>query len=894
MQENNNKNLEISLDFSNKQLSEFPKELDKYKSTLISLDISANPLLDLDQAIKALTEFTSLKKLKINIETGDEAKKIIDALPLLEILNDHPINEEDNENQNQNENIEIISESNENNETNGNNNINDNLIEEEIAQFNYQSVNNSNGKKNINKIIDNNININTDNNIINQNINNILENKVEINDENKFEFILNKIKEYSEITKEKYDLINNEYNRLVNNNIKNTLDICSFFNKVLINLIKDAQEQNKIKIGSLKPLLEAQSQNEIIRINFEGKMHFALQNSNINNNHSYITIESLREKNKFIQTETNSINQDKNVTNISSNNYNNLNSNLNNNSNNNSVNYTNHSNNKKKYDKNISNISNVSNKKINKNEIRKQYSNNIKNLSHSKIKKRDENDRNNEKNSIGYGKNITFSIDDYLTDKSMIKNKSFNKNENIQQINKKEKKRFKFTQKSHSKKKISNKISFQENTDTYANTYTNVNTEGNNKLNVSQPTAILLNNTNTSFQPLVQTVENQPSYKNRIDNKSYHKKAISDNYKYLGKTLSTISNNNSNNSNYLSKYDMLKDCQDNPTINNLLLQIEKKVENVGVTQIFDGLKDQIYYNYNNIHTINLKNLLEIINQVYRIRANRIKRQMLGTSTNNTKGTLETDLMTFLKSKYGLKKLIVEWNINILSSIKAFSKINGEVCLFGLILRNELDEGSIDILFKIKETVDSILRPLYKYDNEVIINIKNNKEFMKESEWQIIAKILYNNDNNLRQRFQNKIYNFIKKFINNDKILEKNGKKILFGDFLNQLIMFNLRLRKRYLKNLVTFFKKQDKDRYGLINHEEFKLMMENIGIIEKENFKEITDYLIENADKECSGQISFNDVVVCFDNFYLDYQNDDKNEEKIKLLDKINNLNLKQ
>jgi Ca2+-binding EF-hand superfamily protein len=339
---------------------------------------------------------------------------------------------------------------------------------------------------------------------------------------------------------------------------------------------------------------------------------------------------------------------------------------------------------------------------------------------------------------------------------------------------------------------------------------------------------------------------------------------------------------------------MLKDCQDNPTINNLLLQIEKKVENVGVTQIFDGLKDQIYYNYNNIHTINLKNLLEIISQVYRLRANRIKRQMLGTSTNNTKGTLETDLMTFLKSKYGLKKLIVEWNINILSSIKAFSKINGEVCLFGLILRNELDEGSIDILFKIKETVDSILRPLYKYDNEVIINIKNNKEFMKESEWQIIAKILYNNDNNLRQRFQNKIYNFIKKFINNDKILEKNGKKILFGDFLNQLIMFNLRLRKRYLKNLVTFFKKQDKDRYGLINHEEFKLMMENIGIIEKDNFKEITDYLIESADKEGSGQISFNDVVVCFDNFYIDYQNDDKNEEKIKLLDKINNLNLKQ
>ena len=85
------------------------------------------------------------------------------------------------------------------------------------------------------------------------------------------------------------------------NNIKNTLDICSFFNKVLINLIKEAQNQNDIKISSIKPLLEAQTQNENIRITFEEKIHLALQNSNTNNNHSYITIDSLRDK-KLINT----------------------------------------------------------------------------------------------------------------------------------------------------------------------------------------------------------------------------------------------------------------------------------------------------------------------------------------------------------------------------------------------------------------------------------------------------------------------------------------------------------------------------------------------------------------------------------------------------------------
>ena len=920
-----------SIDYSNKQLSEFPKEIYNYKATLINLDISANPLLNLDETIKALKEFPSLKKLKINIETGDEAKKIIEALPNLIILNDHPIHEEEEDDieiDTNNDNNEIIDK---NKDTN---NINNNLIKQEIAQLNYSSINASNEEnngnnniKNIKNIINcsNNIKINPNNNIIdeidtiinknnnnnninsnennitnnlidkthnlkNNNNNNIFNNteekKNEIDEEKKFEYILNKIKEYSEITKEKYDLIIKEYNNLMNNNIKNTLDICSFFNKVLINLIKDAQEKSNIKISSLKPLLEAQSQNENIRINFEEKIHLALKNNK--NNYSNISIDSVRNKNNLIKTETNSIYHENNITNINSNN--------NNISHNNSNNYTNHSNYKKRMEKNNSNFSH---KMVNKNEIRKQYSKNIKNLSLSKAKKKDNSETEKIEKIPEKNKNFTFSIEDYLSDKNNnIKNKSHNKkilnDINITNINKlnnneKPKKKFKFTQKSHSKKKISNKASFQqENIDTYSNTYTNLNTDINNKLNVSQPNALILNNTNTSFNPTSIPKEgNQHTLKNKIieKNYSYTKKNYNSNdvSKNVMKTISTISNDN-----YLTKYDLLKNCQDNPTINSILLQIENNT-NFEISNLFDGLKDIVNYDYNNIHIINLKNLLDIINQVYKLRSNRVKKQIMGSTT---KGTLETDLMDFLKSRYGLKKLIIEWYINILSSIKAYSKIYGEVCLFGLILRNELDEGSIDILFKIKETIDSILTPLYQYDIDIINNIKNNKEFMNENEWLIIAEILYNNDNNLRQRFQNKIYGFIRKFIKNEKILEKSGKKILFGDFLNQLIMFNLRLRKKYLNNLVQFFKKQDKNRYGVINYDEFKLMMEDIGVIEKDKFKEVTDCLIESADKEGIGQITFNDIVICFDNFYLDNLNNNKNDDKIKLLDQINNLNL--
>jgi hypothetical protein len=104
---------------------------------------------------------------------------------------------------------------------------------------------------------------------------------------------------------------------------------------------------------------------------------------------------------------------------------------------------------------------------------------------------------------------------------------------------------------------------------------------------------------------------NNHQYKNRIDYKAYNylKKnygSNDNNMKYLGKTISTISNDN-----YLSKYDLLKNCQENPTINSLLFQIDNNNEgNFDMSKIFDGLKDIVYYDYNNIHTINLKNILE--------------------------------------------------------------------------------------------------------------------------------------------------------------------------------------------------------------------------------------------------------------------------------------------
>ena len=771
-----NVNIKVSLNYSNKKLTELPKELYQHKNDLFSLDISANPLLDLDKTINELKEFKSLRNLKINIETGNEAKKLIESLPFLKVLNDIKIQQDENRINNQN-----------NNTT------------EKIE-------NNDATDKNNEKIIDNN-----------------------------FEIILEKIKEYDDLPKEKYDLIINDYNKLINKNkIKNTLEICSYFNKILINLIKDAQEKENLKIGSLKPLLEAQTQNEFIRINYESKLN--LNNNKIKTNLHEISIDSPREKIKQIKTETASIsfvNSNKNITN-----------------------------------------SNIMNKKIvrnntmknkNKNEIRKEYSKNIKNLSLSKNKKLDKDSKSEFENE-----NKIFKKDITQQSRNNINTLSNNIRDDISK--KSSKKKFKFTHKSHNKK-ILNKTSYQ---------YLQENTDENS-------------NTNMYTETLTQTMNIENNMTNNNNNNNATNKKRIKNSKFMNKTISsisdtnitTINNNNNNNNNYFYKYNMLKNCLDNSTINSFLNQMEQ--QNFGIYNNFDNLKELINIDINSIRVLNIKNILDIISQVYRQRNIRLQKKLQGAYY--IKGTLETDLISYLKSKYGLKKMIIEWFLTILSSIKAYSKINGEICLFGLILRNELDEGSIDILQKIKETVGNILNHLYKYNNTIVEKIKNNKEYMKENEWIFICQVLYCNDINLREKFENKIYEFIKKMIKSDKILEKIGKKILFCDFLNLLIMFNLRQRKKYLKNLVNIFQNYDKEKFGVINYEEFKLMIKELGYFDKSKINDIINHLVEKCDKETTGQITFNEVVECFDNYYLDNLDKNKTQDKIKLLDKISNLN---
>jgi hypothetical protein len=49
------------------------------------------------------------------------------------------------------------------------------------------------------------------------------------------------------------------------------------------------------------------------------------------------------------------------------------------------------------------------------------------------------------------------------------------------------------------------------------------------------------------------------------------------------------------------------------------------------------------------------------------------------------------MYTYLNQRYGLKQLIIEWASAIINGIKRYQGEDNEVCLFGKVLRNEIDE-----------------------------------------------------------------------------------------------------------------------------------------------------------------------------------------------------------
>ena len=303
-----------------------------------------------------------------------------------------------------------------------------------------------------------------------------------------------------------------------------------------------------------------------------------------------------------------------------------------------------------------------------------------------------------------------------------------------------------------------------------------------------------------------------------------------------------------------------------------------------------------------------KQLLQVITEIYTSKSQYDKKC---NDYHLPKETLEQHMYTFLNNKYGLKNLTIEWATSIINGIKQYSQTNSEVCLFGKILRNELEEESYQVYLKLKSTIYELLgyyyqtKYPYKSTKEIDRMLKEKQgSYLIEEEWKTLIKYLFPKDSetvlskineyiessrNERTQTDNKVNTYAYSSGNSRKLTreelkslnrKENDLKILYTDFNKILLEIQIRLRDKYLSNFVSTFKQIDEDDDGVLNEEQFRDLIIKLELYPLESVGEEYEKLIDKIDPFNTQVFTFSDCVRLLANEFVD-------DGKTKALDKI-------
>ena len=107
-------------------------------------------------------------------------------------------------------------------------------------------------------------------------------------------------------------------------------------------------------------------------------------------------------------------------------------------------------------------------------------------------------------------------------------------------------------------------------------------------------------------------------------------------------------------------------------------------------------------------------------------------------------------------------------------------------------------------------------------------------------------------------------NTIKKVTRGELKIQKkkeNTLNILYEDFLNILLEIQIRLREKYLSNFIRIFHEIDEDNDGILNEEEFILLIKQFNLYSSETVNKKIDDLLEKIDPFNTNVITFSDIV---------------------------------
>ena len=275
-----------------------------------------------------------------------------------------------------------------------------------------------------------------------------------------------------------------------------------------------------------------------------------------------------------------------------------------------------------------------------------------------------------------------------------------------------------------------------------------------------------------------------------------------------------------------------------------------------------------------------------------------------------KETMEEYMYTYFNYKYGLKNMVIEWATIIINGIKTYSYIDNEICLFGKILRNDLDESCQYIMPKIKKNVEETIIKIFKKEyglkgNEEIIEYKNkliknrlplnivqlilDNNYTKDEQEKLLPKITelvnefknrtVNNEfgdnisfnlNSINNK-ENRFYNKLSRIELNQKLLEKENElnSISFDELVNIFHELEINKKENYLRPFIYAFKKIDEDSDGIINESQFINLVKDLNILEEKNFDNLLNELLNLIDPYGYKKFIFTDCVEVFSSYNI-------------------------
>ena len=295
--------------------------------------------------------------------------------------------------------------------------------------------------------------------------------------------------------------------------------------------------------------------------------------------------------------------------------------------------------------------------------------------------------------------------------------------------------------------------------------------------------------------------------------------------------------------------------------------------------------------YNSYRQLSQEGLLELIDEIYKSKANANRKNV---STGKPLDTMEQYMYIYLQNKYGLKNIITEVASAIISSIKEHAKVNNEIRLFGLILQNEIEEKSIQILNQIKKILNESLIMViqldnpYKTQNDIhAIATTTRKTFIQEDTWLKIISLVFQKDKTAEETITKQIYEYINSVLNKRlctlnrsyNTLSRserdlmNGmktyqKKITYKDLFNIILGYHLKSRDTFLKRFKMCFKQIDTLNKGTLTKDEFYTLIVNLRLFENdcELDNNIDKLIMKLPHCEAYNAFSFSEIVDALEN----------------------------